>query len=269
MSFAGVLFAGLVGLLSCENVYQPDCTIKTWSLRVSPDSASFPDSVSWSGPWENGAARLVREKTSARIDLDLRLPLDQDTLKLEWRQFGVRQKVVWCVRSDESGQLLQKREQWDSLGANLLREFWSHRGVLPLNAEAATAMGLRKFLANRLLAGDSVFRPFPARLPAGIDPDTARADTWVAACASGWPMFRVLGTWSLSTDSVSMRRGVEALVKSGRILSSDTGALFQSPLRVRAALAQSNILQGDSRPGPPVCSLGRRGSKSRCRPSCG
>ncbi|QQS05928.1 MAG: hypothetical protein IPK50_03325 [Fibrobacterota bacterium] len=246
MSIAGVLFAGLVGLLSCENIYQPDCTIKTWSLRAAPDSASFPDSVSWSGPWEDGVARLVREESSARIDLDLRLPLDQDTLKLEWWRMGVRQKAVWCVRSDESGQLLQKREQWDSLGATLLGEFWRHRDALPLNAEPATSMGLRRFLASRLLAGDSVFRPFPARIPAGIDPDSARADTWVAACKSGWPMFRVLGSWSLSTDSVSLRRGVEALVKSGRISSSDTGGLFQSPLRVRAALAQTDVLQGDS-----------------------
>ncbi|MBK8802921.1 MAG: hypothetical protein IPN71_12885 [Fibrobacteres bacterium] len=246
VSFAGVLFAGLVGLHSCENVYQADCTLQTWTLRVSSDSASFPDSVPWSGPWETGVGRMARERASGRIELDLHLPLDQDTLQLEWRQMGVRQKTVWCVRSDETKVLVAKREVLDPVGAALLGEFWRSRGGSPANAEPATAIGLRKFFATRLLAGDSLFRPFPESSPAGIHPDTARLDTWVAACRSGWPMFRVLGTWSLSTDSAQLRTAVRSLIEAGRISSSDTNALFQVPLRARGALSQTDIVQSDS-----------------------
>jgi len=238
--------AGLVGIHSCQDVYLDENATSAWVLRTSSDSAVVPDSVSWHGPWEAGTGRTVRGVSEGRIQLDLRQDLGYDTLELTFDQMGVRQKSVWCVASDDSGWLKVVREREDSLGSALLGAFWRHRTVDPRNLEPATPMGLQTFLARRLLAGDSSFRPFPGRIPARLAVDTVRADVYVAACKSGWPLFRVLDTWNLGTDSCALRKGVESLVRSGRLAAGDTVALFLAPVRVRKDLSLGDFLQGDS-----------------------
>lgn len=248
VSWLGALGTGVMALLSCQSVYQED-SVRTVSLPMASDSASLPDSVRWNGPWENGQGRVVRDATTGRIELDLHLPLDQDTLALELRQMGVRRRTVWCVRSADSTRLRVERSRDDSLGTALLDKFWEHRSVSPINREPATPAGLVRFFASRLLLGDSLFRPLSAHIPDGIASDSVLQETWVAACKSGWPMFRVLASWDLAMDSASLRREVVQLLKRGRIVPADTFALFQSPLRVAGDLTQASVLQGDtSRP---------------------
>lgn len=237
-----------MGLFSCQAVYQED-SVSTVSLPMASDSASLPDSVHWNGPWESGSGRVVRSGSDGRIEVDLHLPLDQDTLTLELRQMGVRRRTIWCVRSADSTRLRVERTREDPLGAALLDKFWEHRSVAPLNREPATPTGLVRFFASRVLLGDSLFHPLSARIPEGISPDSVLQETWVAACRSGWPMFRVLASWNLTMDSASLRREVVQLLKRGGIGPADTFALFQSPLRVAGALSQASVLQGDtSRP---------------------
>jgi len=241
---------GAFWLWSCDSsspqaVAVVDVPGSTLYLSI-PDSSCLPDSIAWSHDKEHGTASFGGTPSTFWLNLRTTSFLNRDTVRLELWTLGLRTRRLLTLSTTDGRELTAiEPAQVDTFAQRILADFrtWfrAYPDSLTLPGRAQKT-DLVKFCARRALAGAAGYRSLPQVAPTGLDLDSLRYAALATVLQKRLPLYALAPCF---VSSIEQSAWIDALLRQGRLQTSDTAGLNALPLRIAVPVKLVDSLQVD------------------------